>query len=148
MEGRIREIAGQADPASRTYAVRIAVEQPPQAMRLGMTAMIALTIEEKAAPMVVPLTALTQSNGGTAAFVVDAVNKVVRKTAVDVGGVSEHGVEIVAGLQAGDMVVSAGVQFLRDGTRVRLPGEQIGAVSKVESTSGHGSADSGASHVR
>ena len=38
--GRIREIAGQADPASRTYAVRIAVEQPPHVMRLGMTAAV------------------------------------------------------------------------------------------------------------
>ena len=43
VEGRIREIAGQADPASRTYAVRIAVNAPPQAMRLGMTATVALT---------------------------------------------------------------------------------------------------------
>jgi membrane fusion protein, multidrug efflux system len=148
VEGRIREIAGQADPATRTYAIRVAVDEPPQAMRLGMTAMVALAIEEKAAPMVVPLTALTQGDGGTVAFVVDAVNKVVRKSVVDVGGVSEHGVEIIAGVQAGDMVVSAGVQFLRDGMRVRLPGEQIGALSKVESTSGRGTADSGASHVR
>ena len=49
-------------------------------MRLGMTATVALTIEERAAPMVVPLTALTESDGGTVAFVVDAANKVVRKT--------------------------------------------------------------------
>jgi hypothetical protein len=27
-------------------------------------------------------------------------------------------------LQAGDMVVTAGVQFLRDGMRIRLPGER------------------------
>jgi multidrug efflux system membrane fusion protein len=124
VNGRIREIAGQADPASRTYAVRVAMEQPPHAMRLGMTATVVLAIEEKAAPMVVPLTALTESNGGTVAFVVDAVNKVVRKTTVEIGGVGEHGVQIVRGLQIGDMVVSAGVQFLRDGMRVRLPGER------------------------
>jgi RND family efflux transporter MFP subunit len=130
VDGRIREIAGQADPASRTYAVRVAVEQPPQAMRFGMTATVALIIlEEKATPVVVPLTALTEGDGGTVAFVVDAVNKVVRKTTVDIGGVGEHGVQILRGLQAGDMVVSAGVQFLRDGMRIRLPGEraQFGA---------------------
>src|SRR5262249_46046511 len=40
VQGRIREIAGQADAASRTYAVRIAVERPPEAMRLGMTAAV------------------------------------------------------------------------------------------------------------
>jgi RND family efflux transporter MFP subunit len=151
VEGRIREIAGQADPASRTYAVRIAVEQAPQAMRLGMTATVALTIEENAAPMVVPLTALTECDGRTVVFLLDAVNNIVRETTVDIAGVGEHGVEVVGGLQVGDMVVSAGVQFLRDGMHVRLPGEraQIGALKgKVGSMSDRGTTDSGASHVR
>ena len=130
VDGRIREIAGQADPASRTYAVRVAVERPPQAMRLGMTATVALTLEDEASAVVVPLTALTESDGRTVAFVVDAVNKVVRKTTVDIGGVGEHGVQIVRGLQIGDMVVSAGVQFLRDGMHVRLPGERVQAGSR------------------
>jgi membrane fusion protein, multidrug efflux system len=123
VQGRIREIAGQADPVSRTYAVRIAVNAPPQAMRLGMTASVALTVEDEAAPMVVPLTALTESDGGTVVFVVDAANKVVRKTAVGVGDIADAGARIASGLQAGDMVVTAGVQFLRDGMRVRVPGE-------------------------
>ena len=61
IEGRVREIAGQADAASRTYAVRIAVNAPPQAMRLGMTALVAISVDDEAAPMVVPLTALTES---------------------------------------------------------------------------------------
>jgi RND family efflux transporter MFP subunit len=130
VDGRVREIAGQADPASRTYAVRIAVERAPQAMRLGMTATVALTIEENSSPMVVPLTALTESDGATVAFVVDAVNKVVRKTAVAVVGVANDGVQIAGGLQIGDMVVSAGVQFLRDGMRVRLPGERAQAAAR------------------
>ena len=123
VDGRIREIAGQADPASRTYAVRIAVEKAPQTMRLGMTASVALTIDENTTPMVVPLTALTESDGRTVAFVVDVVSKVVRKTAVTVGGVAEDGAQIAGGLQVGDMVVTAGVQFLRDGMRIRLPSE-------------------------
>jgi multidrug efflux pump subunit AcrA (membrane-fusion protein) len=103
--------------------------------------------------MVVPLTALTESDGGTVVFVVDAMNNVARKTMVDVGGVDEHGVQIAGGLQVGDMVVSAGVQFLRDGMRVRLPGEQRTQAGsplrrEVGSTSGRETAGSGASHVR
>lgn len=123
MEGRVREIAGQAEAASRTYAVRIAVNAPPQSMRLGMTASVALRIDDGAAPVVVPLTALAESDGGPVVFVVDLANKVVRKTAVSVGGVSDDGVRIAGGLNAGDMVVTAGVQFLRDGMRVRVLGE-------------------------
>lgn len=126
VEGRIREIAGQADPALRTYAVRIAVPQPPPTMRLGMTATVALSFETTA-PMLVPLTALSESDGGVVAFVVDAVHKVVRRTAVSVAGVAEDGVEIASGVQVGDLVVTGGVQFLRDGMRIRLPGERAEA---------------------
>ena len=127
VEGRIREIAGQADPALRTYAVRIAIPQPPPTMRLGMTATVALRIDENTAAMLVPLTALSESDGGVVAFVVDALHKVVRKTAVSVAGVAEDGVEIAGGLQVGDLVVTGGVQFLRDGMRIRLPGERAAA---------------------
>jgi multidrug efflux pump subunit AcrA (membrane-fusion protein) len=93
-------------------------------MRLGMTAAVSLSVQDEGAPVIVPRTALTEGDGGTAAFVVDAANKVVRKTAVGVGDIADVGVRIASGLQAGDMVVTAGVQFLRDGMRVRLPGER------------------------
>ena len=121
VEGRIREIAGQADPASRTYAVRIAVSGSPHFMRLGMTASVLLRIDDDAAGVVVPLTALTESDGAPVVFVVDPTNEAVRKTPVSVGGIAEDGVKIPDGLRAGDVVVTGGVQFLRDGMRVRLP---------------------------
>jgi len=126
IEGRIREIAGQADPASRTYALRIAVQGPPQSMRLGMTASVALRIDEPAS-LVLPLTALAEGDGGPAAFVVDPTRKVVRKTAIAVQGMDDNGVRIASGLQAGDMVVTAGVQLLRDGMPIRLPDEHAQA---------------------
>jgi RND family efflux transporter MFP subunit len=123
--GRVREIAGQADAASRTYAVRVAVDGPPKSMRLGMTATVAMRLDEKeAAAMVVPVTALAQDSGNPVVFVVDPVGKSVRKTPVEIARVTSDGVQVSGGLQSGDMVVSAGVQFLRDGMRVRLPSER------------------------
>jgi multidrug efflux pump subunit AcrA (membrane-fusion protein) len=56
--------------------------------------------------------------------VVDAENKTVRRTPVTVAGTAEEGVRVSGGLNPGDVVVTAGVQFLRDGMRVRLPGER------------------------
>jgi RND family efflux transporter MFP subunit len=125
--GRIREIAGQADPASRTYAMRIAVDAPPLAMRLGMTATVALMIDDEAAAVVMPLTAIAEGDDGPVAYVVDKANKVVRKTAITVAGMAESGVRIADGLHSGDMVVTAGVQFLRDGMRIRYPEERAQA---------------------
>jgi multidrug efflux system membrane fusion protein len=127
VDGRIREIGGQADPVSRTYAVRISVAAPPQAMRLGMTATVALRLEHDATPLLVPLTALTETTGNAAVFVVDQSKKVVQRTIVALAGTSEDGVRIASGLNAGDMVVTAGVQFLRDGMRVRLLPERAAA---------------------
>ncbi len=124
IEGRIREIAGQADAASRTYAVRIAVNAPPQTMRLGMTASVALWIGDASAALLIPVTSLVQIGGSPAVFVVDPETKAVRQTAVAVEGILDDGVRIAGGLQPGDMVVTAGVQFLRDGMRVKLPGER------------------------
>jgi len=123
-EGRIREIAGQADAASRTYAVRVAVTSPPQTMRLGMTATVAIRIDGERVAMVVPLTALTEANGSPVVFVVDTEKRRVRRTPVTVAGTADDGVRIAGGLSPGDVVVTAGVQFLRDGMRVRLPGER------------------------
>ncbi len=123
-KGRVREIAGQADAASRTYAVRIAMNGPPQGMRLGMTALVAMRVDDQTAAMVVPLTALTEVDGGAVVFVVDPEIKSVRRTPVTVAGTTSDGVQVAGGLQAGDMVVIAGVQFLRDGMRIRLPGER------------------------
>jgi len=122
--GRVREIAGQADAASRTYAVRIAVDGPPKSMRLGMTASVAMRLDEEAVPVVVPLTALAEDSGSPVVFVVDPVAKSVRKMPVSIARVTSDGVQVADGLQSGDMVVTAGVQFLRDGMRIRLPGDR------------------------
>ena len=35
--GRVREVAPQADPVTRTFKVRIGLNDPPAAMRLGST---------------------------------------------------------------------------------------------------------------
>jgi RND family efflux transporter MFP subunit len=123
-EGRIREIAGQADAASRTYGVRVAVSNPPPDMRLGMTATVAMRIDGQDAALLVPLTALTEADSAPVVFVVDVDNKTVRRTPVAVAGTMDEGIRVSRGLKAGDMVVTAGVQFLRDGMRVRLPGER------------------------
>jgi membrane fusion protein, multidrug efflux system len=123
-EGRIREIAGQADAASRTYAVRVSAHNPPQSMRLGMTATVAIRFDGQGAALLVPLTAVTESDGAPVVFVVDRERSTVRRTPVTVAGTADEGVRVAGGLKAGDMVVTAGVQFLRDGMRVRLPGER------------------------
>jgi multidrug efflux system membrane fusion protein len=120
-EGRIREIAGQADPGSRTYAVRVAVINPPAAMRLGMTASATLSLGAEDPHIVIPITALTQIEGRDTVFVADRATQTVTPRLVETAGVGSDGLKLRTGLKAGEVVITGGVQFLIAGMKVRLP---------------------------
>lgn len=127
--GTIREIAGQADPGSRTYAVRIAIANPPAAMRLGMTVTAALRLRSGAPHIALPLPALTEIDGRKAVFVADRASSKVSPRFVETDGVTGEDVKVVSGLKAGDVVVTGGVQFLTDGLQVRLPASIVQTAS-------------------
>ncbi len=126
-EGRVREIAGAADAASRTYGVRVTVAKPVPEMRIGMTASVSFRLHQNIPATVIPLAALTERGGKTVAFAVDTASEAVSQREVAVDGLSEDGVRIKAGLNPGEVVVTGGVQFLQDGMRVRLAREILSA---------------------
>ena len=123
--GQIREIARQADPGSRTYAVRIAIPNPPAASRLGMTVTATLKLRPGIAHISVPLAALTQIDGRSAVYIANRASSTVTPRPVETGGVNAESVKIVSGLKSGEVVVTGGVQFLSDGMQVRLPKEIV-----------------------
>jgi membrane fusion protein, multidrug efflux system len=128
-EGRIREIAGAADAASRTYGVRVTIAKPVPEMRIGMTAPVAFRVAEEASALILPLTAFTQENAKTIAYVANRDTQIVARREVETAGVTEAGVRVKSGLVAGDILVTGGVQFLQDGMTVRLPKEVLTMVA-------------------
>jgi membrane fusion protein, multidrug efflux system len=119
--GRVREVAPQADSATRTFRVKVAIINPPEAMRLGST--VTGRIKLSALPGVeVPASALTATSGHPAVWVVDPQGETVSLREVDVLRYDPSTVVISQGLATGDLVVTAGVQTLRPGQKVRLLG--------------------------
>jgi len=119
--GRVREVAPQADAATRTFQVKVGIVDPPDGMRLGAT--VTGRIKLPAPPGVaVPASALMQAGGRPAVWVVDPQSQTVALRDVDVLQYDPATVVISNGLQAGDVVVTAGVQTLRPGQKVRLLG--------------------------
>jgi RND family efflux transporter MFP subunit len=133
LKGTIREISAQAEQDTRTYAVRATVHASPPEMRLGMTATVSIRVEDARAGVVVPLTAVAEAGGEAAVFVVEPDSRIVRKKPVTLVATAPEGVRVAGGLQPGEIVVTAGVQFLRDGMKVRLPAdlEQRAAAAKT-----------------
>lgn len=119
--GRVREVAPQADPVTRTFEVKVGLVDPPEAMRLGATVTGRLIMD--AVPVIeIPATALTQSDRKPAVWVVDPVSKTVSLRNVDVLRFDPAKVAVSQGLDAGEIVVTAGVQALHPGQTVRLLG--------------------------
>jgi RND family efflux transporter MFP subunit len=120
--GRIREVSPQADSATRTFQVKVQITDAPEAMRLGSTVTGRIRL---AAPdgVEVPASALSQSNGRPAVWVVDRLSQTVSLRTVDVGRYEAARVLIAQGLDTGDVVVTAGVQTLHPDQKVRLLGD-------------------------
>jgi RND family efflux transporter MFP subunit len=119
--GRVREVSPRADPVTGTFAVRIEIDDAPPAMRLGST--ITGRIKLESAPAVsIPPSALVRADGGTAVWIVDPAASTVSKRTITVRGSSESAVQVASGLAPGDVVVTAGVQALRPGQKVRILG--------------------------
>ena len=121
--GTVREVSPSADAVTRTYAVRVAVAQADEDMRLGMTASVLVLQSGAGNAVVLPLTALYQQGADTALWIVDPSTQTVTLTPVKVGAFREDAVIIVSGVKEGDRVVTAGVHKLTQGQKVRVAGE-------------------------
>lgn len=117
--GTIREISPVADPATRTYTVKVAVPARPE-IRLGMTATVEMRTAGTAntATMRVPLSALVQDRGATSVWVVE--KGAVQMRRVEVAGQSGNDILLSGGVQPGQTVVTAGVHLLKPGQKVRI----------------------------
>jgi membrane fusion protein, multidrug efflux system len=123
VRGHVREVAPQADPVTRTFKVKVSLEDPPESMRLGAT--VNGTIQTSEAPVIeIPAGALTRANQQPAVWVVDPAAFTVALRPIEIGRFGEYFVAVTNGLAAGDIVVTAGVQALHEGQKVGLLGSQ------------------------
>jgi len=118
--GRVREVAGGADPVTRTYSVRVTAIDAPADAQLGMTANVAFAPAADSQLVLLPLSALAGDRAQPAVWVVDPATGKVQMKPVTVGQFREDGVSITGGLAPGDVVVTAGVHKLRAGQAVRV----------------------------
>lgn len=119
--GRVREVAPQADPVTRTFEVRVGLSQPPAQMLLGAT--VVGRVEVDAGDVIeIPATALTQLDRQPAVWVVDAATSTVAMRTIDVLRFGPATVTVASGLEPGEVVVTAGVQALHPGQKVRALG--------------------------
>jgi RND family efflux transporter MFP subunit len=115
--GTVAEIVPTADPASRTFVVKL--ELPPVAgLRSGMYGKVRFPKGERLA-LLLPRSALVEPGQLQSVYVVEE-GKVARLRLVKTGKIYDDRVEILSGLKAGDMIIVDGMDRLVDGAAVEV----------------------------
>lgn len=115
--GHLRDISPQADAQTRTWRVRVTLDNPPDALALG--ASVQGTWPQSGQTMIaLPASALTRNGDKPAVFVVDKPNQRLQLREVTLGRFTTEDIYVTAGIRAGDAVVTAGVSKLRQGEKV------------------------------
>ncbi|MBE7199070.1 MAG: efflux RND transporter periplasmic adaptor subunit, partial [Parafilimonas terrae] len=119
--GRVRETAPFADANTRTRRIRMTLENPQSAFRLGSTITVSLS-RSVTRSFRLPATALLTEGARRSVWVVAPDGKSVarRDVTVERGADADGTIAVTDGLKPGERVVVAGVHSIREGQPVRL----------------------------
>jgi multidrug efflux pump subunit AcrA (membrane-fusion protein) len=131
-QGKVGIIGVAAEPASRTYTVKIIVPNPSSTggpvLRAGMVAEARIFGPRKTSVLTIPGEAIVPDPQGVPnVYVYNADRKRVYARRVEVGPPVEDEVEIRSGLSGDEKIVVAGQQKVREGTQVAVT-VQVGGV--------------------
>jgi membrane fusion protein, multidrug efflux system len=119
--GRIDRISPVVDAATGTIKATVVVDSDGL-LRPGAFARVRILYDTRDDALLVPRQALLFQDGEASLFVVE--DGVAKRRNVTTGYSEEGWVEIVEGVEAGDMVVTLGHATLRDGAKVRINGRE------------------------
>ena len=126
----VKEFDSEADPKTRSYKVTLSMPTPKDFIALpGMSVNVHLdfsTITKKLVNMlVVPVEAVfspedqSLKNKPHMVWVVDSHTMQTQATQVSIGQINSQGIKITSGLKSGDQIITAGVNFIKEGQKVK-----------------------------
>ena len=115
--GRIIDVGGTVDSATRSVAVRALAPPTARPLRIGETIFGQIATAVHARAIVIPVAALVPEGDGFKVFVVTTGN-IARERKVTVGRRTETSAELLSGLAAGERVVTEGAYGLEDSVKV------------------------------
>ncbi len=139
-KGVVREVAGSADPVTRTFTAKVALQQK-DSLALGSTvSVVPSAVQHLGVPVIkLPTSALRQEGQATAVWVVDTSSMTVKSQVVQIATADGNDVVVAGGLQPGMQVVVAGVHVLAPGQKVTIykQNEALALTSKPQTTPGN-----------
>lgn len=125
LEGTVTEVGVSTGRGATTYPVTVRLNQKPDDVRPGMVAQVRLRFPGSGDKdrFLVPPGAVGEDREGRFVFVAEPAADglgTVQRRPVEVGALTDEGMEILSGLEDGDLLITAGVTKLQDGNQVRI----------------------------
>lgn len=117
-QGQLVAIDRAVDPLTGTIKARLSFDNDKGNLRAGMSAIVLVRNEDTGAKVVIPNMAITEQLGEFFVYVVGDSNKVVQ-TRVKLGTTAGDKVVVREGLKTGDLIVTSGIQNMRNGVVVQ-----------------------------
>ncbi len=121
--GAVEAIDSAIDTKNHSILVKAVIPNDDRVLQHGMLANVTLITGEKSNVIVISDDSLDREGQHEFVWTIDEKYRAYRRKVIT-GAKSENGVEIVAGLQEGDKVVTSGQIRLQDGTKVKILNEQ------------------------
>lgn len=126
---QVRMINPGVDPQSGTVKVTLEVPSQGRQLKPGMFATVRLITELHRGALIIPKKALVLETDDDDVFVING-DKAIR-TPIQIGFTDGDRVEVVSGLNDGDLVITVGQDGLKDGAAVRAAGTGLPEVEEV-----------------
>ena len=123
IRGRVDALGPVVDPGTRTFLVRITIENPPPILKPGMSAVAVFQPESTESVFLIPRDAIIRiDNGDTLVWTIqegdDGLTASSRK--VELGSSRDNQSIVISGLSEGERVVVRGNESLRENQSVRI----------------------------
>ena len=125
----VREAGVAATRAATTFPVTVRLVEDNEEVRPGMAAEVTFRFSatgEQGRGVIVPSASVGEDRQGRFVFALEPVDgdlAIARRRTVQIGELTAEGIVVLDGLQDGELVATAGTNFLEDGQRVRLLGQ-------------------------
>lgn len=138
LRGVVVAIAPNVDQATRAVTLRASVEDPDGRLRPGMFLDVTIDMEASREVVAIPTTAVVHAPYGDSVFVIEKAStaqasasqsadtpRKVTQQFVQLGETRGDFIEVLKGLQGGEVVVSSGAFKLRNEARVKIDNDSV-----------------------
>lgn len=125
----VTEVGVSTSQLTSTYPVTVELVDSNTDIRSGMAAEVEFTFENISGEekIIVPASSVEEDRKGKYVFLVEPADDdtgIVHRQSVEVGDIGEQGIEIIAGISNGDLLVIAGMSKMSEGLKVKLMPDQ------------------------